>query len=119
MQPCQRTSNTLTEASRFTRRQAREATGWGDTQLWTHLGRLLELEFLRAHRGRNGQTYVYELVYQGEDAEGRARLLGLIDGAQLQVPAAAAQPAPTTATFRGEEADLSGGFRGAFGGDSG
>jgi len=103
----------------FTRRQAREATGWGDTQLWTHLGRLMELEFLRAHRGKNGQTYVFELLYQGEDAEGRARLLGLIDCAALQVPAPAMEPLPTMATFRGEEANLSGGIRGAFGPDSG
>lgn len=100
----------------FTRRQAREATGWGDTQVWTHLGRLMELEFLRAHRGKNGQTYVFELLYQGEDAEGRARLLGLIDCASLQAPA---QPAPTTPTFRGGEAHLLGGIRPPFGGDSG
>ena len=103
----------------FTRRQAREATGWGDTQLWTHLGRLMELEFLRAHRGKNGQTYVYELLYMGDDAEGRARLLGLIDCAALQVPTMAEPPMPTTRTFRGEEADLSGVIRPPFGGDSG
>lgn len=96
----------------FTRRQAREAVGWGDTQLWTHLGRLMELEFLRAHRGKNGQTYVYELLYQGDDAEGRAKLLGLIDCASLQ-------GLPTTVTFRGEEAHLSGAIRPPFGGDSG
>jgi hypothetical protein len=100
----------------FTRRQAREATGWGDTQVWTHLGRLMELEFLRAHRGKNGQTYVYELLYQGEDVEGRARLLGLIDCASLQAPA---QPMATTPTFWGEEAQLSGTIRPPFGGDSG
>ena len=101
----------------FTRRQAREALGWGDTQLWTHLGRLMELEFLRAHRGRNGQTYVYELLYQGEDVEGRAKLLGLVDGTRL---------IPTTTTFRslppifrGAEVHLSGSIRGAFGPDSG
>jgi DNA primase catalytic core len=58
----------------FTRRQAREAMGWGDTQLWTHLGRLVEMEFLLPHRGR-GKTQEYELLYQEE--EGRTRLLGL------------------------------------------
>lgn len=100
----------------FTRRQVREAVGWGDTQVWTHLGRLLELEFLRAHRGKNGQAYVYELLYQGEDADGRARMLGLIDGASLQPVAGSTA---TTPTFRGEEAQLSGGIRPAFGPDSG
>ena len=89
---------------------------FGPYGVWTHLGRLMELEFLRAHRGKNGQTYVYELLYQGEDVEGRARLLGLIDCASLQVPA---RPVPTTPTFRGEEAQLSGGIRPPFGGDSG
>jgi DNA primase len=96
----------------FTRRQAREATGWGDTQVWTHLGRLLELEFIKAHRGKNGQTYVYELLYQGEDEAGRAHLLGLIDCANLQAPVACM---PTTPTFRGGDADLSDSFRPAFG----
>jgi DNA primase catalytic core len=101
----------------FTRRQAREAMGWGDTQLWIHLGRLMELEFLRAHRGKNGQTYVYELLYQGEDAEGRAHLLGLIDCARLTATTATFRGQEPT--FRGAEADLSGSFRGPFGGDSG
>ncbi len=107
----------------FTRRQAREATGWGDTQLWMHLGRLMELEFLRAHRGKNGQTYVYELAYQGEDAEGRARTLGLIDVKRLrrvnQVSPTTATFRPLEASFREEKPDLSGMIRGAFGPDSG
>ena len=101
----------------FTRRQAREALGWGDTQLWAHLGRLMELEFLRAHRGRNGQAYVFELLYQGEDVEGRAKLLGLIDCARLTPTTATFRGLPPT--FRGEEAHLSGSIRGVFGPDSG
>ncbi|MDE3032069.1 MAG: toprim domain-containing protein [Acidobacteriota bacterium] len=99
----------------FTRRQAREATGWGDTQLWTHLGRLVEMEFLLPHRGR-GKTVEYELLYQGEDAEGRLKLLGLINGAGLTA---------TTAEIRGQAPDIRGGepeysgvIRGSFGGDS-
>jgi DNA primase len=92
----------------FTRRQAREAIGWGDTQLKVHLGRLAELEFLVAHRGRQGQAFDYELLYQGEDATGRAHLLGLIDCGTLQ-------PAPTTATSRGEAAHFAGGGRGSVG----
>jgi len=83
----------------FTRRQAREAVGWGDSQLKVHLDRLVELEFLLAHRGKQGQTYRYELLYQGEDAEGRIRLLGLIDGASLRPVSISV---PTTATSRGE-----------------
>ena len=103
----------------FTRRQAREAIGWGDTQLKVHLARLSEMEFLMAHRGRQGQTFAYELLYTGEDAEGRAKLLGLIDCASLQ-----SVPTTTTSrglepTSRGEEPDFAGVGRGAVGGWSG
>ena len=97
----------------FTRRQAREAIGWGDTQLWTHLGRLVELEFLLPRHGR-GKTLDYELLYQGDDAEGRARLLGLIDCARLQGAQAA-----TMEQIRGDEVENSGVIRGVFGADSG
>jgi len=69
---------------RFTRRQVREALGWGDTQLKVHLGRLTELEYLVAHRGKQGRSYAYELLYQGDDAEGRAKVLGLIDCSRLE-----------------------------------
>ena len=51
---------------RFTRREVREATGWGDTQLKVHLGRLVELEFVTLHRGPHSQRYVYELSHDGE-----------------------------------------------------
>ncbi len=100
----------------FTRRQVREATGWGDTQLRIHLDRLMEMEFLLPHRGRRGQSYLYELLYRGEDSDGRLTRLGLIDGAQLQV---AVRDGATTATSRGQEAssrrpeeNLAGGSRG-------
>jgi hypothetical protein len=65
---------------RFSRRQVREALGWGDTQLKVHLGRLTELEYLVAHSGRQGRSFAYELLYQGEDAEGRAKLLMVREG---------------------------------------
>jgi len=93
----------------FTRRQAREAIGWGDTQMKVHLARLSEMEFLVAHRGRQGQTFDYELLYQGDDAEGRAKLLGLIDYEDLRHTA-------TTATSRGEEAHFAAPGRGSVGG---
>ena len=100
----------------FSRRQVREATGWGDTQLKVHLGRLVELEFLVAHRGRQGQSFDYELLCTGEDADGRWRLLGLIDAENLTAPL---EDGATTATSRGEEADFAGGGRGSVGGVSG
>jgi DNA primase catalytic core len=49
---------------RFSRRQLRERTGWGDTQLKVHLGRLVEMEYVIAHRGSgHSQRLGYELVY--------------------------------------------------------
>ena len=72
---------------RFSRRMLREAIAWGDTQLRVHLERLLELEYLLAHREGPGGKYVYELVYTvvAEQAgEHRAHLAGLMDVSQLQ-----------------------------------
>ena len=48
---------------RFSRRDIREFTGWGHTQLKVHLKRLEELEYLLVHRGGRGQSFVYELLY--------------------------------------------------------
>ncbi len=62
---------------RFTRREIREATLWGNTQLKVHLKRLEELEYLIVHRGGRGQSFVYELAYQGEGQDGQPFLLGL------------------------------------------
>jgi hypothetical protein len=55
---------------RFSRRDVRHSTNWGNTQLKLHLHRLEEHEFLIVHRGGRGQNFVYELdnLY-GYDAE--------------------------------------------------
>lgn len=58
---CQRDRLTPPEF-RFTRRSFREESGWTDNQLRVHFQRLIDLELLRVHRGRQGCTYVYELV---------------------------------------------------------
>jgi DNA primase len=70
---------------RFSRREVREHTRWGDTQLKLHLSRLVELEYLLVHRGGRGQSFEYELLYDGED-EAR-HLNGLIDVEALRAPA--------------------------------
>jgi len=64
---------------RFGRRQVRELTGWGDTQLKVHLGRLAELEYVLIHRVRAGQGFEYELLYDGSGASGERFLMGLTD----------------------------------------
>jgi hypothetical protein len=85
---------------RFTRRQVRELTGWGNTQLGIHLTRLVDMEYLFEHGARRGTTSGYELAYGGEGEQGQAFLMGLIDAATL-----------TTASVRGEEAKCTGSKR--------
>jgi hypothetical protein len=67
---------------RFSRRDVREACGWGNTQLKVHLRRLEELEYLLIHRGGRGQSIVYELLYDGE-LDDQKHLMGLIDVEKL------------------------------------
>jgi len=67
---------------RFTRKDVRDATGWSDTQLRVHLDRLTDLEYLIAHRGMRGQTFEYELLYDGQ-CEAKPHLSGLIDTATI------------------------------------
>jgi hypothetical protein len=45
----------------FTRRELREHTAWSDWQVRTHLGELVDLEYLRVRQGAFGKEYVYEL----------------------------------------------------------
>jgi len=49
---------------RFTRRQLRETTQLGDTQLKMHLARLVEMELLSVQRERHAQRFVYSLLWQ-------------------------------------------------------
>jgi hypothetical protein len=64
---------------RFSRRDVRQHTSWGHTQLKIHLHRLEELEYVLVHRGGRGQSFVYELLYQGEGQDGTPFVTGLID----------------------------------------
>jgi DNA primase len=75
---CHRMAMTRTDY-RFSRRDVREHTGWGNTQLKVHLARLAELEYVLVHRGRQGQGYVYEVAYDGQGQDGTPFLPGLLD----------------------------------------
>ena len=74
-----RAQNMLRAAHRFSRREVREYTGLCDTQLRVHLTRLVELEYLLIHRGMRGQSFVYELLFDGPAASEAPHLSGLID----------------------------------------
>jgi hypothetical protein len=75
---CERLAVSRTDL-RFTRRQVRALTGWGDTQLKIHLGRLAELEYVLIHRADRGQRFDYELLYDGEGEHGSRFLMGLTE----------------------------------------
>lgn len=57
------------EDFRFSRKDVREHTRWGHTQLKVHLHRLEEFEYLIVHRGGRGQSFVYELNWSGSEGE--------------------------------------------------
>lgn len=92
---------------RFSRREVREATTYSYEQLRVHLGRLVELEYLLVHRGGRGQSFFYELLYDGGGASGAPRVFGLIELGD--------DAAGTTPTLGGSE----GGFGGSLGAQTG
>jgi len=89
---------------RFTRKDVREATGWGDTQLRVHLERLVSLEYLLTHREGAGGRFTYELIFDG-DVSTAVHLSGLIDAADIEA-------VPTMAKSRGQSTEVAGWLRG-------
>lgn len=69
---------------RFTQRQLRETFGWSDNQIRHHLKRLIDLEYVLAHRTGHGNAKEYELLYDGQGRDGESFLLGLADPAKLK-----------------------------------
>jgi hypothetical protein len=96
---------------RFSRRDIREHTGWGHTQLKVHLKRLEELEYLLIHRGGRGQSFVYELPYEPSPDTDSRFLARLTDVEQLR--------RQYGETGRGDNGQKSGSGRGQVGVKSG
>jgi DNA primase catalytic core len=69
---------------RFSRRDVREHTGWSDFQVKMHMHKLEELEYVLVHRGGRGQSFVYELLYDGRGQDGQPFLMGLVDVESLR-----------------------------------
>jgi hypothetical protein len=101
---------------RFTRRDVREHTGWGNTQLKIHLRRLEDLEYLLVHAGGRGQSFVYELAYAGDAESDRPVLAGLIDVETLESHEYDADRSglegPWSGSSRAQVGGMSGGGRG-------
>ena len=95
---------------RFSRRAVREYTGLSDTQLRVHLDRLVQLEYLLVHRGMRGQSFVYELLFDGAATSEAPYLSGLIDVTTITT---------TTVSSRGSAGSLVGSTRGDHGPDAG
>lgn len=72
------------EDLRITRREIRETTGMGNTQLGVHLKKLEDLEFMLPHKGKRGQSIVYELLYNGEGKDGKHFIKSLADIEKLE-----------------------------------
>ena len=68
---------------RFSRKEIREVTSWGNTQLKVHCRRLEDMEYLLIHRGGRGQSFEYELLYSMEPQQNDKQLMGLIDVEKL------------------------------------
>jgi len=101
---------------RFSRRDVRQHTGWGNTQLKTHLRRLEELEYLLVHHGGRGQSFVYELVFERQGDSGKPTLPGLIEIEKLAGCGYDAKKSgpngPWSGSSRAQVGGMSGGGRG-------
>jgi DNA primase len=81
----------------FTRRQIREGLpAWGFEQLRVHLGRLVDFEYLIQHRGGRGQSFKFELCYDGGGADGAPVVNGLVDASSLRTGEATGGYRPAT-----------------------
>jgi len=94
---------------RFTHRQVRERTGLGDTQLKIHLARLVDLEFVWAHRAERAGAFIYELAWDGTMSDRRRFLPGLVDVTALRNTPQPALRDDGTDTAEARDGDVEGG----------
>ncbi len=97
---------------RFTRSDVRRVTGLSDTQCCIHVERLVALEYVLVHRGTRGQSFEYELLYDGGGANGGPFVTGLIEVDALE-------NGTTIASSRGQADQFTGSSRPHSGGDPG
>jgi DNA primase len=86
-------------AVRFTRRAVRAVLGMSDTPLRLHLERLVSLEYVQAHGGKQGQQYTYSCCFDGDVESDALQLSGLMRGEERT-------SLGTQATSLGSEANL-------------
>lgn len=69
---------------RFSRKDVRDYSGWGDTQVHVHMDRLQGMEYLVAHRGGRGQSFLYELLFDGKTE--KSHMMGLVENVAQLTP---------------------------------
>ncbi len=89
---------------RLGRADVRAVAGVSETQLRLHLERLVEMDYLLVHRGQRGQSFVYELLFDGAVDDTAPQLVGLIDAETLRDPT-------TIRSSRGVEGEFAGSSR--------
>jgi energy-coupling factor transporter ATP-binding protein EcfA2 len=68
---------------RFSRKSLRQQMGWTYDQLRVHLERLVNMEYVLVHRGGRGQSFEYELLYDGNPDGEQQHAMGLLDVSDL------------------------------------
>ncbi|MES2858627.1 MAG: DNA primase, partial [Pseudomonadota bacterium] len=96
---------------RFTRSDVRRLTSLSDTQCCIHVERLIALEYVLVHRGTRGQSFEYELLYDGSGDNGAPFVVGLIGVDALKSNT-------TITSSRGQAGQFTGSSRPHHGGDS-
>lgn len=105
---------------RFSRRDVRAHLGLSDTQLRVHLDRLVTLDYVASHVGKQGQQYAYSLRFDGDADSTQAQLSGI--GMALSAPGSTPETGtePTSrgksSTSRGTGPNFAGGSRDLRGG---
>lgn len=89
---------------RFTRSDVRRVSSLSETQCRIHVERLIALEYVLVHRGTRGQSFEYELLYDGQGGNGSPFVAGLIEVEALK-------SIVTMASSRGREGMFAGALR--------
>lgn len=100
---------------RFKRKVLMDRLGWTYEQVRVHLQRLIDHEYVLIHKGGRGQSFEYELLYNGEGEDSQPFLMGLINAASLRK---GANNTTTTASLGGKDSQFGvslGGHCGAVG----
>ena len=97
----------------FTRRTVRGVLGLSDTQLRVHLDRLVQLEYVLPHAGKQGQLYSYSLRFDGDAETSAPQLagLGVSESEESEPTSRGAEP-----TSRGSDPNFAPPSRGVRGG---